>query len=166
MCWCQVVCLPKPGEEWAVGLQVIRLIAGSVKSVLKGSLDSSVLSSGAELLNLAIGKAQQLLQRDMDKLFKLLAQFSHGFNPDDIFKNQDEIKDDVRYVPCSFAFSFHPHSDLSNVPRFHAFMLSCSHALMHFLFSRAMRHSDPLFHRLEFSQAPCGSMSWDYSVGT
>ena len=28
-------------------------------------------------------------RRDMDKLFKLLAQFSHGFNLDDIFKNQD-----------------------------------------------------------------------------
>ena len=94
-CWCQVVCLPKPGEEWAVGLQVIRLIVGSVKSVLKGSLDSSVLSSGAELLNLAVGKAQQMLQRDMDKLFKLLAQFSHGFDPDDVFENQDDIKDDV-----------------------------------------------------------------------
>ena len=86
-----------------------------MKSVLKGSLDSSVLSSGAELLGLAIGKAQQLLQRDMDKLFKLLAQFSHGFNPDDVFENQDDIKDkikdDVRYVPCSFAFPI--HSNLS-----------------------------------------------------
>ena len=126
MCVCvcvgvKVVCLPKPGEEWAVGLQVIQLIAGSVKSVLKGSLDSSVLSSGAKLLNLAVGKAQQMLQRDMDKLFKLLAQFSHGFNSDDVFAHRDEIKDDVRYVPCLFTF-----------PRSHASMLSCFHVFSDF----------------------------------
>ena len=92
-----------------------------MKSVLKGSLDSSVLSSGAELLNLAVGKAQQMLQRDMDKLFKLLAQFSHGFNPDDVFAHRDEIKDDVRYVPCLIAF-----------PRSHASMLSCFHEFSDF----------------------------------
>ena len=93
-----VICLPKPGEVWAVGLQVIRLIAGSVNSILKGSLDTSVLNSGAELLNLAVGKARQLLQRDMDKLFKLLAQFSRQFDPNDVSTNRDGIKDDIRCV--------------------------------------------------------------------